>query len=157
MRQAPAKVLAVVGVASLAARRSRRSRRRSRRSGSAHRSPRPASYAALGQNQLRGYQLCVKQANEKGGALGRKLELIVEDDESTAARATAIYEKLVTQAKVDAILGPYSSSITEAVADVDREEPDADGGAAGSAPSIFRKGRRFVFMVQSPAEVTSRA
>ncbi|MGH7335317.1 MAG: ABC transporter substrate-binding protein, partial [Candidatus Rokuibacteriota bacterium] len=76
------------------------------------------AYAALGQNQLRGYQLCVKQANEKGGALGRKLELIVEDDESTAARATAIYERLVTQTKVDAILGPYSSSITEAVADV---------------------------------------
>ena len=76
------------------------------------------AYAALGQNQLRGYQLCVKQANEKGGALGRKLELIVGDDECTAARATAIYEKLVTQTKVDAILGPYSSSITDAVADL---------------------------------------
>ena len=40
------------------------------------------SFAALGQNQLRGYQLCVKHANEKGGVLGRKLDLIVEDDQS---------------------------------------------------------------------------
>jgi ABC-type branched-subunit amino acid transport system substrate-binding protein len=32
-------------------------------------------YATLGQNQLRGYQLCVKHANERGGVLGRKLEL----------------------------------------------------------------------------------
>ena len=30
-------------------------------------------YAALGQNQLRGYQLCVKHMNDKGAVLGRKL------------------------------------------------------------------------------------
>ena len=34
-------------------------------------------YAATGQNQLRGYQLCVKHLNEKDGVLGRKLELVV--------------------------------------------------------------------------------
>ena len=34
-------------------------------------------YAAIGQDQLRGYQLCVKHMNEKGGVLGRKLELVV--------------------------------------------------------------------------------
>ena len=37
-------------------------------------------YAALGQNQLRGYQLCVKHLNEKGGVLRRKLELVVYED-----------------------------------------------------------------------------
>ena len=31
-------------------------------------------YAAPGQNQLRGYQLCVKHVNDKSGVLGRKLE-----------------------------------------------------------------------------------
>jgi len=39
-------------------------------------------YAALGQNQLRGYQLCVKHMNDKGGVLGRKLELVLYDDGS---------------------------------------------------------------------------
>ena len=38
--------------------------------------------AALSQSQLRGYQLCVKHLNEKGGVLGRKLELFVYDDAS---------------------------------------------------------------------------
>jgi len=33
-------------------------------------------FAAPGQNQLRGYQLCVKHMNEKAGVLGRKLELV---------------------------------------------------------------------------------
>ena len=35
------------------------------------------AFAAPGQNQLRGYQLCVKHMNDKGGVLGRKLELVV--------------------------------------------------------------------------------
>jgi branched-chain amino acid transport system substrate-binding protein len=54
------------------------------------------TYAALGQNQLRGYQLCVKHTNEKGGLLGRKLELLVEDDQSQPATAVRIYERLIT-------------------------------------------------------------
>ena len=109
--------------------------------------------AALGQNQLRGYQLCVKHTNEKGGVLGRKLELVVDDDRSEPATAVRIYEKLITQDKVDAVLGPYSSPITEAVADVAEKHrmPMVAPGAA--ATSIFKKGRKFVFMVLSPAEV----
>ena len=31
-------------------------------------------FAELGQAQVRGYQLCVKHMNDKGGVLGRKLE-----------------------------------------------------------------------------------
>src|SRR5262247_3343499 len=40
------------------------------------------AYAEFGQTVQRGYQLCVKQANEKGGLLGRKLELTIRDDQS---------------------------------------------------------------------------
>lgn len=111
------------------------------------------SFAALGQNQLRGYRLCLKHANEKGGVLGRKLELVVEDDQSQAPVAARIYEKLISQDKVDAILGPYSSPITDAVAEVSEKHrmPMISPGAATT--SIFKKGRRFVFMVLSPAEV----
>jgi branched-chain amino acid transport system substrate-binding protein len=76
------------------------------------------AYAALGQNQLRGYQLCVKHTNEKGGLLGRKLELIVEDDQSQAAAAIVIYERLITRVKVDLILGPYGTPMTQPVADI---------------------------------------
>ncbi len=110
-------------------------------------------FATLGQNQLRGYQLCIKHANEKGGVLGRRLELIVEDDRSQAATAVGIYEKLITQVKVDAILGPYSSPITEDVANVSEKYRLPMLAPLASTTSIFKKGRKFVFMVQSPAEV----
>ena len=65
-------------------------------------------YAALGQNQLRGYQLCVKHMNEKSGVLGRKLELVVYDDGSDPATAVRLYEKLITQDQVDLVLGPFA-------------------------------------------------
>ena len=74
--------------------------------------------AAPGQNQLRGYQLCVKHMNDKRGVLGRKLELVLYDDGSDPATAVRLYEKLITQDKVDLVLGPLSSTITDAVADV---------------------------------------
>ena len=111
------------------------------------------SFAELGQNQLLGYQLCVKHANEKGGVLGRKLELIFEDDQSQAPVAVRIYEKLITQDKVDAILGPYSSPITEAVANVSEKYRMPLVAANAATTSIFRKGRKYVFMVHSAAEV----
>jgi branched-chain amino acid transport system substrate-binding protein len=115
--------------------------------------PQTGSLAALGQNQLRGYQLCVKHANEKGGVLGRRIELLVEDDQSKAPMAAAIYEKLITLDKVDAVLGPYGSPAAEAVADVNEKHRMPMVASLASTTSIFKKGRKFVFMVLSPAEL----
>jgi branched-chain amino acid transport system substrate-binding protein len=110
------------------------------------------SLAAPGEKMLRGYRLCVKHANEKGGVLGRRIELLVEDDQSTGSTAAVIYEKLITRDKVDAILGPYSSPITEAMADVSERHRMPLVAAGAAATSIFRKGRKFVFGIHSPAE-----
>jgi len=82
------------------------------------------SLAVMGQNMRRGSQLCIKHANDKGGVLGRRLELLVEDDQSDGPTAAAIYEKLITRDKVDAILGLYSSPLTEAPAPLrERDSP----------------------------------
>src|SRR5262245_29387947 len=76
------------------------------------------AYAAPSQDTFRGYQLCVKHTNDHGGVLERKLELLVHDDGSDPATAARLYEKLITQDKVDLVLGPYGSTITDPVADV---------------------------------------
>jgi len=111
------------------------------------------TYAALGQNQQRGYQLCAKDVNEKGGVLGRKIEFVLYDDQSQPATGVRLYEKLITQDKVDAVMGPYSSAITEAVANVNEKYKMPMVAPMASTTSIFKKGRKFVFMVQSPAEL----
>ena len=109
-------------------------------------------YVAAGQNQLRGYQLCVKRLNEKGGVLGRTLELVVYDDGSDPATAVRLYEKLIIQDKVDLVLGPYGSPITDAVADVTEKHKTPMVAPVAAATSIYRKGRKFIFQVLSPAE-----
>ena len=111
------------------------------------------SYSALGQNQHRGYQLCAKHVNEKGGVLGRKVEFVLYDDKSDAATGVRLYERLITQDKVDAIMGPYSSAITEAVANVNEKYKMPMVAPMASTTSIFRQGRKHIFMVQSAAEV----
>ncbi len=113
---------------------------------------RTGTYAALGQNQLRGYQLCVKHANERGGVLGRKLDLVVEDDRSQAATAVAIYERLITQERVDLVLGPYGSPMTVPVADVTEKHRTPLVAPTIGTTSIFKEGRKFLFMVFSPAD-----
>jgi len=57
------------------------------------------AYATHGQGQLGGYKLCVKHTNEKGGVLGRQLELVVYDDGSNPATAVRLYEELITRDK----------------------------------------------------------
>ncbi len=111
------------------------------------------TYAALGQNQQRGYQLCVKHVNERGGVLGRKIEFVRYDDQSEPATAVRLYEKLITQDKVDVLIGPYSSPITEAAANVNEKYKMPMVAPQASTTSIFKKGRKYIFMVTSPAEV----
>ena len=110
------------------------------------------TYAALGQTARRGYALCVKQANERGGVLGRQLELLTENDESQPKKAVKIYEKLITKDKVDMVFAPYSSPITDAVATVTERHGLPMIDCCGASSAIFTKGRRFVFMLVSPAE-----
>lgn len=110
------------------------------------------TYAALGQTVRRGYALCVKQANERGGLLGRRLELLTEDDESQPKKAVEIYEKLITQDKVDMVFPPYSSPITDAVATVTEKHALPMISCCAASTSIHKKGRRFIFMLISPAD-----
>ena len=107
----------------------------------------------LGQTVQRGHQLCVKHANEKGGVLGRKIEFTAEDDQSDTAKSVAIYERLLVQDKVDAVFSPYSTPITDPVAEVTEKHRKPMVACCAGTTSIFRKGRKFVFMLISPGEV----
>jgi branched-chain amino acid transport system substrate-binding protein len=113
------------------------------------------TYAKLGKNQHEGYQLCLKDLNAKGGLLGRKLELVVYDDQSMPPTGVRLYEKLITEDKVDVVMGPYSSPITEAVANVTEKYKKIMVTPLAATTSIFRKEprRKYIFMILSPAEM----
>jgi len=111
------------------------------------------TYAKPGKYQQEGYLLCAKELNAKGGLLGRKVEFVFYDDKSDPATANRLYEKLITEDKVDAVMGPYSSPITESVANVSEKYKRVMVTPLAATTSIFRKGRKHIFMMLSPSEV----
>jgi branched-chain amino acid transport system substrate-binding protein len=100
-----------------------------------------------------GYLLCQKHVNEKGGILGRKIEFLIYDDKSDPKAAVDLYEKLITEDKVDAVMGPYGSTHTEAVAPVTEKHRKVHISPLAATTSIWEKGRRHIFMVLPPAEL----
>ena len=66
--------------------------------------------AAFGQSSHKGTELAIEELNAAGGVLGKKIELITEDNRSTAGESATIVKKLITRDKVVAILGEVASS-----------------------------------------------
>ena len=100
-----------------------------------------------------GYLLCQKDINAKGGILGRNIEFLIYDDKSDPKLASELYEKLITEDKVDAVMGPYGSTHTEAVAPVTEKHRMIHVSPLAATTSIWEKGRRYIFMVLPPAEL----
>jgi len=109
-------------------------------------------YSAQGGYCREGYLLCQKHVNTQGGVLGRQIELVIYDDGSDDKTAARNYEKLITEDKVDAVLGPYGSAITEAVADVTEKHRMLMIAPTAGTSSIWEKGRRYLIMMLSPVE-----
>src|ERR1700719_245833 len=65
--------------------------------------------AGGGKASLLGIEIWRDDVNAKGGLLGRKVELIVYDDKSSASETPAIYAKLVDVDKVDILFAPYAT------------------------------------------------
>ncbi len=65
--------------------------------------------AAGGKASLLGIEIWRDDINARGGLLGRKVELVVYDDKSSAAETPAIYAKLLDVDKVDLLFAPYAT------------------------------------------------
>jgi branched-chain amino acid transport system substrate-binding protein len=65
--------------------------------------------AAFGQASHKGTVLAVEEINAAGGVLGRKLQLITEDNQSKAGESATIAKKLISRDKVVALLGEVAS------------------------------------------------
>jgi branched-chain amino acid transport system substrate-binding protein len=66
--------------------------------------------ASFGRQSHQGTQLAIDEINARGGVLGRRLQLITEDDQSAAGQAATGVQKLIAQDKVVALLGEVASS-----------------------------------------------
>jgi len=71
--------------------------------------PQTGGLAGGGKASLLGIEIWRDDVNAKGGLLGRKVELVVYDDKSSASETPAIYSKLIDVDKVDLLFAPYGT------------------------------------------------
>jgi branched-chain amino acid transport system substrate-binding protein len=110
------------------------------------------SNGRTGLYQQEAYLLWEEQKNAAGGLLGRPVRMVLYDDQSDPATGARLYERLLTEDQVDLILGPYSSSVTQAVAQVTERAGQPMLAAGASASDIWARGYQYVFGVYSVAE-----
>jgi branched-chain amino acid transport system substrate-binding protein len=111
------------------------------------------AYATQGVPARDGYLLCQDDVNAAGGVLGRPLEFVIYDDGSNSDRAVGYYERLITEDDVDLVMGPYGSTLTEAVAPVTERHRMVHISPLAATTSIWEQGREYLFMVLPPAEL----
>lgn len=110
-------------------------------------------YSTQGIAAKNGYLLCEQEINSNGGVLNRKIEFIIYDDQSNSQIAIDLYEKMITEEGVDAIMGPYGSTLTEAVAPVTERHHMVHISPLAATSSIWEQGRQYLFMILPPAEL----
>jgi len=95
-----------------------------------------------------GYELWVEQVNNAGGLLGRQVEFTLYDNASDPDTAVADYERLITQDKVDLVVGPFSSRLVIPTSEVAAKYGYAFPEPAGGAPDVFNRGLTNIFFCQ---------
>lgn len=104
----------------------------------------PAGF--VGDPQRKTLEVLVRRVNESGGVLGRKIELIVYDDQSDPNNANTFAKRLVDSDKVDLLLGGTISPAAMAIAP-HAERAGVPYISTGAAQALVDPVRKWVFRV----------
>jgi branched-chain amino acid transport system substrate-binding protein len=107
-------------------------------------------FSADGQAYEKGYELWAHDINASGGLLGRKVKLIILNDDSSPTQVDTNYTDLITVKHVDLTFGPFSSLLTAPSAEVANRYGFAFIEGAGGAPLVFGEKLPNVFDVSLP-------
>src|SRR5947199_3591137 len=102
--------------------------------------------AAFGQASIQGEKLAAEEINNNGGVLGRKIHLIIEDDQGKAEEAASVVTNLITHDNVIAILGENSSNQSLAAAPIAQSSKVPMISASSTNPAVTKKGD-YIFRV----------
>jgi len=115
--------------------------------------------AASGEAIKRGLQIAIDEINAKGGVLGgRKLELVVRDDEGNPQKGVTIARELVEREKVVAVFGGLHTTVALAQVPVWHELKTPYMGAWAAGTNITRNGQtpNYVFRVSANDDYVDR-
>ncbi len=109
--------------------------------------------AASGNFVRMGAEIGRDWVNARGGVLGRKVELVIEDNKSDPKEAASAAEKLIVRDKVPVIIGAWGSSMTLAAMPKLEEYGVPMVVETSSAASITKRGNPWVFRISPPSEM----
>ena len=115
--------------------------------------PLTGAFAAAGTDVTNGAKIAADEINTKGGVIGRKLELIIEDTKSNPTEAASATEKLIVRDKVPVLMGASASTATLAVMPKLMEYKVPMLVETSSSSKITTAGNPYVFRIAPPSEV----
>src|SRR5258706_13590009 len=115
--------------------------------------PLSGSVAASGNYVRMGAEIERDWINAKGGVLGRKVELLIEDNKSDPKEAATAAEKLIVRDKVPVIVGAWGSSMTLAAMPKLEEYGVPMVVETSSAATITKRGNPWIFGISRHSEM----
>jgi branched-chain amino acid transport system substrate-binding protein len=107
--------------------------------------------AKSGEAIVRGLSLAIDEINAKGGLLGKKVELLVRDDESNPAKGVIAARELVQREKVAAFFGGLDTPVSVAIVPFANQSKVPFIGVWAAGTAITRNGaaENYVFRVSA--------
>ena len=119
--------------------------------------PLTGAFAASGNYVAQGAKIAEDQINAAGGVLGRKIQLVIEDNKSNPTEAVATAEKLISKDKVPVMMGAWSSTLTLAVMPKLMEYGVPMLVETSSSGKITTSGNPWIFRISPTSEMEARA
>jgi branched-chain amino acid transport system substrate-binding protein len=119
--------------------------------------PLTGAFAASGNYVAQGAKIAEDHVNAAGGVLGRKIQLVIEDNKSNPTEAVATAEKLIVKDKVPVMMGAWSSTLTLAVMPKLMEYGVPMLVETSSSGKITTSGNPWIFRISPTSEMEARA
>ncbi|MDF2583133.1 MAG: transporter substrate-binding protein [Mycobacterium sp.] len=110
--------------------------------------PLTGEFSQGGLDTQRGYETWVEMTNEKGGLLGKQVEIIVKDDATQQETAVSNYNNLISQDKVDLLLGSQSSLLNIPASAIAEKNKKLFVCPSCGSPDMFSRGFSYIFFSQ---------
>jgi branched-chain amino acid transport system substrate-binding protein len=115
--------------------------------------------AKSGEAIVRGLSVAIDEINAKGGVLGKKVELVVRDDESNPAKGVVAARELVQREKVAVLFGGLDTPVSMAIVPFANQSKVPYMGVWAAGTTITRNGAadNYVFRVSAVDALVDRA
>lgn len=110
--------------------------------------PLTGEFSQGGLDTQRGYETWVEMTNEAGGLLGKRVEIVVRDDATQQETAVSNYNNLISQEKVDLLLGSQSSLLNIPASAIAEKNKMLFVCPSCGSPDMFSRGFKYIFFSQ---------